>query len=208
MCYIWLYLLLITDQIFRIWSLPANYAGCDCIPPAGILAPELDCREVATRIYYEQVIRGEGGDRIWGRTIEETNKTHVHLPVGFKLTRKHEWIEPAHCEIHIDNAIDRFGETDTFTMLDVVNSAQLVFRKCYPLYDTGKAYPRATKNVYVTTLYTATKDLETLSNTNYTVYGLDPDSDAVKPAYNNSNAGSHDMLYDGGHTIMSYARLF
>ncbi|KAL2045824.1 hypothetical protein ABVK25_012029, partial [Lepraria finkii] len=95
----------------------------------------------------------------------------VQLPVGCQLKPIYSWQEPLHCEIHVDNRVDRWSQTDSFTMRELIDAAVAILDQCYPNRLTGKSYPAATGDVYVTTLYSA-GNAATSKNT--TVVELEP----------------------------------
>ena len=134
--------------------MPVDYGLLNCISTP-ILAPEADCRGVLAHLYREWVFSGADRVRTWGRTVDPQEEDKVQLPVGYQLKPIYPWQEPLHCEIHVDNRSDRWSQTDSFTMRELIDAAVAIFGQCYPNHLTGKSYPAATGNVYVTTLYSA-----------------------------------------------------
>ena len=140
----------------------------DCITNIGI-PPLSDCQMVLDALYHQWKDPRKGEAPIaWGRTITKS-PTAEHLPVGFRLNRIKPWGPLNKCEIYVDNKVDRWSQIDTFTMLDLIQAGQAVLDQCYPRALSGRAYPAARRNVFVTTLWHYGKPRE-----NTTIVDVDP----------------------------------
>ena len=153
-------------SFYKVLCAPSNdtNAAVSCIA-APILAPWNDCAAVLDKI--TESFGAPGKDRLvtWGRDVPHVDiyRNEIRLPYAFRLTRLDKKLKPNHCDIHIDNDIRQEGPpwaNDSFTVMEMVASANQILDICYPRILTGKSFPTAQKNVYVTTLWIPFNELE------------------------------------------------
>ena len=85
--------------------------------------------------------------RTWGR-YEQTNETHVRVPVGYYLRHMGHSRQINKCEFRIDVRSDRPRATDIFTLQQLTLAAKRTIDVCYP--KSGYSYPTQAGNVFVT----------------------------------------------------------
>ena len=133
----------------------AGEDSVNCYKPL-VLAPFQDCKDVVVAMSRAfGVERDPDRERVWGRTVNASDRNHVKLPIGFKLQRVFGRSEVKRCEIHVDNEIGFEDKNSSFPTGDVVWAAYNILNFCYPYGLTGKVWMAGKRVVYVTTIYTS-----------------------------------------------------
>ena len=141
--------------LLRCTTIQAGEDDVNCYRPP-ILAPFQDCKDVVIAMDRAfGVERDPDRDRSWGRSVNESDRNHVKLPIGFKLVQSFGQKEVKKCEIHVDNEVGLEDRIGNFPAKDVTWAAYNILNFCYPYGLTGKVWMGGRRTIYVTTIYTS-----------------------------------------------------